>query len=133
MTENRKKIFLCYHYNNEHIVASKIQKDFEGNPYFFVNGVETKKMSLDSDIKKWIDSSLSDNDVVLLIIGKDTLKRKWVLYELKLALDKGQTIIGLSVYPFSGKKTLTLFNHKINLFPLDTLNDIPKFIENYLK
>jgi len=58
---------------------------------------ETKKQG-DDAIKKMIDEGLSGTSVTTILIGQETAGRKWVDYEIKRSVERGNGIIGIYIH-----------------------------------
>jgi len=78
---------------------------FEGNRIVEPNDWEEVKRKGEDSIKKWIDNELSDCDCVVVLIGEETYKRKWVDYEITRAWDLGKGLLGIYVHNLQDPRT----------------------------
>ena len=65
----------------------------------FIDKAEFEKVERDGDkaIKDWIDKQLKGTSVTVVLIGSQTLSRKYVQYEIIQSYKKGNKIIGVKI------------------------------------
>ena len=95
-----KKIFLSYDYQNDFDRANQIRqmgiiKDIK--PASFEEWAEICRQGPDS-IKKWIDDNMANADAVVVLIGEDTVHRRWVRYEIEKSWNEGKGLIGIYIH-----------------------------------
>lgn len=55
----------------------------------------------DDAVKRWINSQMFGTSATIVLIGEETLKRRFVQYEIQKSLEKGNAIIGVYVHRLS--------------------------------
>ena len=63
---------------------------------------EVKKQS-EEEIKNWIDDQLHGTSVTAVLIGNETAGRKYINYEIKESVRKGNGIIGIKIHRLKDK------------------------------
>lgn len=151
----KRKIFYSFHFDNDVFRVQQIRNigAIEVNKPVSVNDWETVKRGGDSSIEKWIDENMFGRSCVIVLIGEDTSKRKWVKHEIKKAWNDGKTLMGIYIHnincmksgkcnkgdnPFEQFKTddgtklsdlVKCYNPKAS----DAYNDIKDNIENWIE
>ena len=77
----RKKVFFSYHYEKDGTRVEGIRNmglTRDVKPASNEDWAEICRQGDDS-IKKWIDDNLRDVEVLVVFIGEETFKRKWVI------------------------------------------------------
>jgi len=105
----RKKVFFSYYYEKDgnrvdEIRSMGLTKDIK--PVSKEDWNEICRQGDDS-IKKWIDDNMKDAEVLVVFIGEETFKRKWIIYEIEKAWNEGKGILGIYIHnladPVTGK------------------------------
>ncbi|HEK21209.1 MAG TPA: TIR-like domain-containing protein [Bacteroidetes bacterium] len=94
-----RKVYFSFHYRNDiHRVArirnSGVMSE-EGQPFIDKAEWEKLKQSGDLRIQRWIDEQMNGTSVLILCIGSETYKRRWVEYEIKKAYSENRGILGI--------------------------------------
>lgn len=65
----------------------------------FIDAAEFEKVKKQGDdaIKKWIDNQLSGTSVTVVLVGEKTCNSKWVKYEIKKSIERGNWILGIDI------------------------------------
>lgn len=94
------KVFYSFHYENDVMRVQLIRNMgiVDGNQPVSPNEWETVKRSGDAAIKSWIDKNMQDKSCVIVLIGEETYKRKWVHYEIEQAYNKGKALMGIYIH-----------------------------------
>jgi hypothetical protein len=106
---DKKKVFYSFHYDNDVFRVQQIRNMgvIEGNSSVSVNEWETVKKGGDAAIEKWIADTMKSRDCVVVLIGEDTHKRKWVKHEIQKAWTDKKGLIGVYIHnlncPKNGK------------------------------
>ena len=105
----RKKVFFSYHYEKDgnrvdEIRSMGLTRDIKPLPK-----EEWDELCRQGDdaVKEWIDNSMKDAECLVVFIGEETAKRKWVIYEIQKAWNEGKGLLGIYVHnvsdPVTGK------------------------------
>lgn len=97
-----KKVFFSFHYGNDINRANTVRNSwvFRGTlDAGFVDKAEFEKIKRqgDSAVKRWIERQLSGTSTTVVLIGKETLNRPYVQYEIEQSYKKGNAIIGVNI------------------------------------
>ena len=65
----------------------------------FIDAADFEKIKKQGDtaIKKWIDEQLEGTSVTVVLIGEKTCNSKWVKYEIKKSIEKGNGLLGIDI------------------------------------
>ncbi len=105
----KRKVFYSFHYEKDVFRVQQVRNigKLEGNPLATPNTWEEIKRKGDKEIQKWIDENLAGKSCLVVLIGEDTAKRKWVKYEIQKAWNEGKGVLGIYIHnlkdPKSGK------------------------------
>lgn len=150
-----RKVFYSFHYEKDVFRVQQVRNigKLEGNLPATPNNWEEIKRKGEKEIQKWIDDNLSGKSCLIVLIGEDTAKRKWVRYEIQKAWNDGKGVLGIYIHnlkdpkegkgikgsnPFdnftfeNGKKLSTVVKcYDPN--PNDAYNDIANNIEEWIE
>ena len=79
---------------------------------------ESRKKS-DEAVQKLIDAGLQNTSVTVVFIGQETANRKFINYEIKKSLERGNGLVGIQIHHLENQKSET-----------DSLGSTPGGIEN---
>ena len=105
----KRQVFYSFHFKNDVLRVSQIRSigALEDNKPVSANDWEEVKKKGDAGIKKWIDDNMNYRSCVIVMVGEDTSKRKWVKYEIEKAWNDGRGVLGIYIHnlkcPNSGK------------------------------
>lgn len=96
----RKKVFFSYHYEKDgnrvdEIRGMGLTKDIKPASKEEWDAICYKG---DDEIKKWIDDNMAMAECVVVFIGEDTAKRKWIRYEIQKAWNEGKGLLGIYIH-----------------------------------
>ena len=96
----KRQVFYSFHYKQDSRRAAQIRNIgvIRGNDPVSDNDWETVKHGGDRAIRQWINSNLQYRSCLIVLIGEHTSKRKWVLYEIKQAWNKGMGVLGIFIH-----------------------------------
>jgi hypothetical protein len=96
----KRQIFYSFHYDNDVFRVQQIRNigALEENKPVSSNEWETVKRGGDNAIKRWIDDNLKNRSCVVVLVGQDTSKRRWVDYEIRKAWDDGKGVVGIYIH-----------------------------------
>jgi hypothetical protein len=58
---------------------------------------EVKRKGGDTAIKNWIDKQLEGTSVTVVLVGEKTCSSRWVKYEIKKSIERGNGLLGIDV------------------------------------
>lgn len=95
-----RKCFYSFHYIPDSQRAAQVRNigTIEGNTVLSDNDWEKVTSQGDDAIKKWISSQMSGKSCVIVLVGSNTAKRKWINYEIVQAWDNGKGVVGIYIH-----------------------------------
>jgi len=95
----KRQIFYSFHYNNDVFRVQQIRNigALEENKPVSANDWETVKKGGDKAIEKWIDENMKNRSCIVVLVGHETSKRKWVDYEIRKAWNDGKGVVGIFI------------------------------------
>lgn len=96
-----KNVFFSFHYDdvwmvnqirNSNLIQGTAKSGFKDKAEF-----EKIKRTGDTAVKNWIDKQLHGTTVTCVLIGKETLNRPYVQYEIQQSRNKGNVILGITL------------------------------------
>ncbi|MGL5268807.1 MAG: TIR domain-containing protein [Spiroplasma sp.] len=117
-----KKAFFSFYYDDDSWRAQMIRNmgKVTGNDILEPNDWEQVKRNGKQAIENWIKKQINASDVVIVLIGTNTYKREWVLYEIQYALENNKKVIGIHIHNLKdsngqtavkGQNPIQLVNH----------------------
>ena len=99
MTNSKRQIFYSFHYKPDAWRASMVRNigSIEGNRPAPDNDWETIAKN-DETIKRWIIDQMKYRSCTIVLVGKDTAKRKWIDYEIKKSWSSGMGVVGIYIH-----------------------------------
>lgn len=93
------RVFYSFHYALDAFRVAKIRniEAFEDNPEVSDQDWEDVKKGGDEAIKKWIHEQMAGRTCLIVLIGKETYKRKWIKYEIREAWRRKMGIVGIYI------------------------------------
>lgn len=98
-----RRVFFSFHYD-EDINRSMIVRNSwvtQGKEAAgFIDKAEFEKIKRNGEnaVCKWIDKQLEGTSVTVVLIGKETLNRPFVQYEIIKSIERGNAIIGIHIH-----------------------------------
>lgn len=98
-----RRVFFSFHFQNDAFKVGQIRNSWVGNssfagqPYLDKADWEAVKRGGDNSIQKWIDAQMNGTSVTVVLIGAQTLNRRWVRYEMQRTLHRGAGLIGITL------------------------------------
>lgn len=99
----RRKVFFSFHYARDSWSVAPVRNSWVANPFHesqpFLDKAqwETVKRNGDAAIKRWINTQLAGTSVTVVLIGPETLGRRWVQYEVAQSLAGGKGLLGITL------------------------------------
>jgi len=103
----KRKVFYSFHYKNDVFRVQQIRNigSLEGNKPVTENKWEEIKKKGDAAVKEWIEDNMKYKSCVIVLIGTDTHKRKWVKHEIRKAWEDGKGLLGIYIHNLKDPKT----------------------------
>ena len=108
----QRHVFFSFHFENDAWRFMQVKNSQQ----FLPNGVEIVRPHLGDQVweevkkygnkavKQWIDGQMSGTSVTAVLIGSDTYRRPWVLYEIEKTLADGKGLLGIYVHNLKDQK-----------------------------
>lgn len=96
----KRQIFYSFHFANDVFRVQQIRNigALEENSPVSPNDWEAIKRQGDAAVKKWIDDNMNYRSCVVVLVGSETARRPWVLYEIKKAWNDGKGLFGVHIH-----------------------------------
>jgi hypothetical protein len=107
----KRQVFFSFHFDNDAMRAQQVRNigALEGNTMVSVNDWENIKKGGESEIKRWINTNMQNRSCVVVLVGSNTAKRPWVIYEIEKAWKDGKGLLGIYIHnltcPRNGRST----------------------------
>lgn len=130
----KRQVFYSFHYKNDVRRVAQIRNigALEDNKSVSENEWEEIKGKGDKAIEKWIDDNMNYRSCVIVLVGEETSKRKWVDYEIRKAWNDGKGVLGIYIHnikdPLLGKG-----NKGANPFSTIKMKNSDKYLSDYVK
>lgn len=100
-----RRVFFSFHYERDCIRAAQVRnsnvirnKLIETSEFIDAAKWEEIKRGGDDAIKRWIIDQLDGTSVTVVLIGAETSKRKWIIYEIDESLKKRNGLLGIYIH-----------------------------------
>ncbi len=98
-----RKVFFSFHFKRDSRKVAQIRNAFVIGNYEkppFLDAVEWEKIERagSASIKKWIDNNLHGTSVTIVLIGYETARREWVLYEIEESYKRNNGLLGITIH-----------------------------------
>ena len=96
---------------------SNVVKSTYNNSSGFIDAVDWEKLKRSGDVavKRWINDQLHGTSVTVVLIGAETYKRDWVLYEIEKSIEKGNGLLGIYIHNIENQYKSTDWQGQIPL------------------
>lgn len=93
-----KKIFYSFHFDNDVMRVQQIRNigSIEGNKP--VNAQKWEEVKDQGKVDEWIDEQMKGKSAVVVLIGEETYKRKWVKKEIIKGWNAGKKVLGVYIH-----------------------------------
>lgn len=117
-----RKVFYSFHYENDITRVMTVRNRWVTLGGQLSSGVidsadfEKVQKSGEEAIRSWIKKQLEGTSVTIVLIGSETLKRKYVQYEICESIKRGNAIIGIyinNIKDLEGKTSTACNKHTI--------------------
>lgn len=96
----KRRVFYSFHYQPDSWRASQVRNIgvVEGNQPASDNDWEEITEGGESEIEDWIDDQMHGRSCVVVLVGTNTAKRKWINYEIIKGWNDGKGVVGIHVH-----------------------------------
>lgn len=106
----KRQVFFSFYYDDDNWRASQVRNmgKVDGSSTFSDNDWEEVRHKSDGKIQSWIKGQMGLRSCLVVLIGKNTSRRKWVKYEIQQAYEMGKGICGIYIHKLkdsSGNQT----------------------------
>lgn len=98
-----RRVFFSFHFQRDSFKVGQIRNSwlgnsaFEGQPYLDKADWETIERRGPTAVKNWIDGQMKGTSVTIVLIGRETLQRPWVRYEIAETKRRGAGLFGINM------------------------------------
>lgn len=105
-----KSVFYSFHYEQDvhRVQLVRNVNALEGQPLLNSQKWEEVRRNGDQAIKTWIGDQMAYKKAVIVLIGRNTASRDWVLYEIQKAWTDKKPLLGINVHGLSSFGTTDL-------------------------
>lgn len=98
-----RRVYFSFHYEGDVWRANQVRnswvtKDRESAGFQDAAEFEEVRRQGNAAIERWIDRNLEGTSVTAVLVGEDTCNRRWVRYELRRSIEKGNGIVIIRVH-----------------------------------
>jgi hypothetical protein len=96
----KRRVFYSFHYKADAWRAAQVRNMgvVEGNEPASDNDWEQITRGGDAAIERWIDKQMEGRSCVVVLIGSETARRKWIKYEIKKGWNDGKGVVGIFIH-----------------------------------
>jgi len=128
-----RRVFFSFHYERDKWRVNPVRNTWvtqgrEAAGFEDAADWEEVKKQSEEEIKNWIDDQLHGTSVTAVLIGNETAGRKYVNYEIKESVRKGNGIIGIKIHRLKDKDDGKDFQgeNPLKYFVIETKGDVKK-------
>jgi hypothetical protein len=102
----KRQVFYSFHFDNDVMRTQQVRNIgvIEGNTPVSANDWETARRT-PGGIEKWIDENMKYKSCVIVLVGSETAKRPWVIYEIRKAWRDGKGVVGIYIHNLKNPRT----------------------------
>ena len=99
-----RRVYFSFHYEADVWRANEVRNSWVSKPdresagYYDAAEFEEVKRQGDGAIERWIDRNLEGTTVTAILVGENTCERRWVNYEIRRSLDKGNGLVFIKIH-----------------------------------
>ncbi|MHB1316379.1 MAG: TIR domain-containing protein [Minisyncoccota bacterium] len=100
MADTKRQVFYSFHYKPDSWRASQVRNigTIEGNKPAPDNDWETVTNGGEVAIKKWIKGQMEYRSCTVILVGKETVNRKWINHEIVESWKAGMGVVAIHIY-----------------------------------
>lgn len=98
-----KSVFYSFHYEHDvhRVQLVRYINALVGQPVLNSQDWEDVRRGGPSAIERWIDKQMAYKKAVIVLIGRHTADRNWVIYEIEKAWDENKPLLGIHIHGLS--------------------------------
>ncbi|MDQ4113733.1 MAG: TIR domain-containing protein [Actinomycetota bacterium] len=98
-----KSVFYSFHYEQDvhRVQLVRNINALEGQPVLNAQDWETVRRGGTKGIQEWIDKQMAYKKAVIVLIGRHTADREWVIYEIERAWEAKKPLLGIYIHGVS--------------------------------
>lgn len=99
-----RRVFFSFHYEGDIWRASQVRNSWVTKPHRQAAGFwdaaawEAVRRRGGQAVRRWINAQLQGTSVTVVLIGQETARRRYVLYEIARSYHRGNGILGVYVH-----------------------------------
>jgi len=103
-----KSVFYSFHYDRDvhRVQLVRYINALEGQPVLNSQDWEKVRRGGQAAIKNWIDEQMAYKKAVIVLIGRETAERPWVIYEIEKAWAGKKPLLGIRIHGLSSLGTV---------------------------
>ncbi|GAB3924385.1 hypothetical protein GCM10011575_03380 [Microlunatus endophyticus] len=103
-----KSVYYSFHYERDvhRVQLVRNINALEGQPILNSQEWERVRRGGDAAIKKWIHDEMAYKKAVIVLIGRQTASRPWVIYEIEKAWADKKPLLGIRIHGLSSLGTV---------------------------
>ena len=105
MASPKRKVFLSFHYALDHKRALQV-RDATSHLVDFGEWESIRKY--DDELAIWIDKRIAETSCTIVLIGRETVNREWIHYEIENSWNKGNGVTGIYLPEVGNSSNLQL-------------------------
>jgi hypothetical protein len=104
-----RRVFFSFHYERDIWRASQVRNSWVTKPdreaagFWDAAAWEEVKKKGEEAVRRWVNRQLEGTSVTVVLIGAQTSKRKYVIYEIKRSYEKGNGLLGVYIHKLKDK------------------------------
>jgi hypothetical protein len=115
-----RSVFYSFHYQNDIWRVNEDRNRWVTQGGQLASGIiyhaefEKIKRQGDTAVCSWIDKQLENTTATIVLIGSETLERKFVQYEIRKSVERGNVILGVKIHNLEDRFGQTSVPGRIN-------------------
>lgn len=99
-----RRTFFSFHHERDNWRVSQVRNSWVAKPdresagFWDAAEWEAVRLKTELEITKWIDRQLEGTSVTVVLIGAETANRKYVQYELRRSMVRGNGVLGIRIH-----------------------------------
>ncbi|EPE98430.1 TIR domain-containing protein [Rhizobium grahamii] len=136
-----RKVFFSFHYQRDVMRVMQVRNSWvvrskgEATPFYDKAEFEQVKKKA-GGIERWIEEQMNGTSVTVVLYGRETFDRPWVLHEIRRSYELGKGLIAIAIHnvkdprngtDYAGKNPLSYFTTTRNGVKFDLSQLYPSY------